>query len=1826
MMPFLQLPPIPAPHAELPSYLEQHPDKPMTELFEPYRKYEARVRELYAQEPGHPVLVDPHVNVLPLFTEDTPKLQIRARDTNAEPEDLKAKYIMSLPKENRRANGSPAVVPSIEAFQGNFAVFSESSLADIGWENVVAAGSSVVNCLLPVPDEFSKSRRSLREYYHEKFCPASDVDLFLYGLTEEQAIEKIKEIEAGIRDSILAETTTVRTKHAITICSEYPTRHVQIVLRIYKSVSEILAGFDIDSSSAAYDGKQVYCTPRALQSYMTQINHIDLTRRSPSYENRLSKYSHRNFEVFWGDLDRSRVDPTIFERSFNRTLGLARLLVLERLPTADSRQSYATKRRQERGRPPLYNSHYLHGKLGNIKDQHEDEVAEWVTPDDVNNYDTFVLPYGRKYHAKRIEKLCYTRDLLLNAEWNQKKDREVYLHRHPAFFGRAEDVMEDCCCFCPKPQTDREKEVAEEESKTYISGKISFVTDDPGRQQIGSFNPLTDNDWTEMAYVGNTARLCQAIIDGDLEHVEDWLAQDGVDPNRRDHTGRTPLHLAVMTSSPAIVKKLVDHGARLISRVADGRTALHLAAQRGSIEIVKILMDKSTENEAEEDEKQNQRRKAKLAADAEKKMKKGEESEGEHTDSEEEEDVDDDNSDGELIDDEVSDDGVHSVTTASFVKVKSKDKQDLGGDAALNDADDEPDFYDVNVIAWDRPCSALHFAIINGHDEVVKLLCQEYGADVLLPVKLLNSYNQQPSSAILTLALGLALPVDKAKSMTATLLRLGATCAQADLNGITAFHRFVEHTDMDLVQQLMDLDKTGAPVAMNSLSFQSAWYSASPLLCAIASGNVRMALKLLENGVPPQIDFDTWLKYAKASTAFGNNLSSFEENNKTFNMRFEQPLIVALRSSNPKIALELLERGADPDTKTKDGHAKDHQRWMSRLSTVDNALALVRGSLKALRGYKNETPKQSTLLEVSGNPEKFLATLSKDSWMYVAALCDLKKAMKDVVNIIKKHDDALAKVHQLDGEEKKKAAIKDMIATLEKIEAKILETTRQPRVYENKVPPVESTKDYNYAFVPEFFGVNDVTYSRRCGYVQLFEAAWNGDLATIKQLTLGSWGENKSQKPLTITVNDAQSNNAFSLAFLRGHYKVATAILEITQAQYSSDVKQRVSYEMKEETDDEDTSMNSDSEYEEDETGTYRIIVDNDQFTIDNIGEVNMQVKGTVTPLDLLAKSVATFTVRDGKVTDYKISSGSLFEFVFQQNDRRGFEFLLDTATHFATQTKEGNSRSSYYNFPISDFRAAVTSGRVEMLAEVIKRTGAGLPLEEMVKDSGIKIEEPPEYYQGLTVYGKKRSDWAEAGRKTVTRSTGMTDSPLLFAAEAGCLESIEWFLSDAPLRCYLEFTASKAARDDKRLTHLSQAPGGFEGAISRWLTKNTVILTWSQGDLALNKAMACPDAQKALPVIKYLLKVAPDSISAGGEDRMTPLLSAVRFGHLEAVKILVDSGADQSKRHETTYANLLHVALFESPKAPELKRLLDILGKDAVDGMFCERTHHASWSESRTPLHAWLERTLSSGYNVQYGPANDYGSDEEVIAVMRLLLSRSGGRELNIIDSAGDTVMHMLARKQKNPNFMLALLEAIPRELAISLLYRENAVGATPLEVAQDVFLASFVTERRENTRMFDLTVNKWPSAKAEEFTAVVYEGREQAPIPTRITTNKPEALKRAEETLTAVNRFLRGEKGKRRLVSLHEANDVARRVGHGYQNQRYPVKLVQPASDTEEGKSGLSGQNGGRTEKVDPMRLAFHPYSALTCHTTWRTPNKDKEEGRIDAEVDALIAKFLL
>lgn len=82
-------------------------------------------------------------------------------------------------------------------------------------------------------------------------------------------------------------------------------------------------------------------------------------------------------------------------------MGLARLLVLEKLPSTSDRDDYLQQRRRERGRPALNLYAKRARKLkGNIKDDWEDEVAEWVAEEDVSNYHTFVSSLALCYFIR----------------------------------------------------------------------------------------------------------------------------------------------------------------------------------------------------------------------------------------------------------------------------------------------------------------------------------------------------------------------------------------------------------------------------------------------------------------------------------------------------------------------------------------------------------------------------------------------------------------------------------------------------------------------------------------------------------------------------------------------------------------------------------------------------------------------------------------------------------------------------------------------------------------------------------------------------------------------------------------------------------------------------------------------------------------------------------------------------------------------------------------------------------------------------------------------------------------------------------------------------------------------------------------------------------------------------------------------------------------------------------------------------------------------------------------------------------------------------------
>ena len=88
-----------------------------------------------------------------------------------------------------------AIVSSSELFMLQFGYFSRNCLSELNWENVVVAGGATTRSLLPVPRSYSGN---LSQYYEKMIPITSDIDIFLYGLSEEAAREKIREICTNI--------------------------------------------------------------------------------------------------------------------------------------------------------------------------------------------------------------------------------------------------------------------------------------------------------------------------------------------------------------------------------------------------------------------------------------------------------------------------------------------------------------------------------------------------------------------------------------------------------------------------------------------------------------------------------------------------------------------------------------------------------------------------------------------------------------------------------------------------------------------------------------------------------------------------------------------------------------------------------------------------------------------------------------------------------------------------------------------------------------------------------------------------------------------------------------------------------------------------------------------------------------------------------------------------------------------------------------------------------------------------------------------------------------------------------------------------------------------------------------------------------------------------------------------------------------------------------------------------------------------------------------------------------------------------------------------
>ncbi|KAJ7492098.1 ankyrin repeat protein [Mycena latifolia] len=1507
------------PNCEVEQFLQRVSALPDTaglsldDVLKPSLEIEAELRTLFASDKFSERLADPHVGLVDVFDAPDTIRATRARVVKDE-QDLSARYIMPVRNADRRAEGAPCIVSEAAEFKKNWDVFTEGSLSQLpDWNNVVAAGGAVLACLTPLPEGAKGSRRTMRKHYHDAAYPTSDVDLFLWGLSLEETEAKIKQIYEAVREAIPWDVTCVRTKNTVSIHSQFPFRTIQIILRQYTSPAEILVGFDIDAGCCLYDGSRVYANPRAIVAMMRQCNTIDETRCSSSYEIRLSKYAARGFEVYYPSLKRDDVDPTIYERALTRIEGLARLLVLEKLADTDARYTFLESRRTLRGRPnPLRRYNRRKRRLrGDLKG--ELSLVEMG----VSEYDVVSLhiPYGPGWNARRIEKLVYQTDLSMNSTFNPRNNGRR-LHRHPAFFGTVEECMEDCCGNCPAPIDEDERKAQEEEDQHYIRGRISFIPQAHGRKYLpGSAKPAEADKWSAQAYVGPTEKLFSAIAAGDRAGVARLLDGADIDIDRRDHVGRTPLHMAILSEAVDIACDLVRAGARITAQMVDGRTSLHLAAQMDQVEVVRAVLERSARNERE----------AKTKVGGEEGSDAGEPAAAQESESDSSRPSSEDDWSSE------DDEGKAIPQKKAVEKPKPLEPVKLVNDGDLPEDEDVPDVFDVNGVDWDLNFTPLCHAVLFSSPAIVELLLQA-GADATF-VSLTDDW-----LAVLPLALAiLAEDEDRACAIAEQLIKARASSAAADLRG-TIFHRAVAANKLKLVATLLRCD-SNARSALNfpTLTGQGA---VSPLITAVHNRNYGMLAVLLAHGAKVVMTGEDVARATAASLPDPHRYYS-PPGSKTVQYPVETAL--ALQDGAARLLISL---GADvsftvgprdlsfgmpaaPKTWQLSEWIEAAVEWLSRNIIEDRPAAPAEA---------NEQGQAEAEAPPSGGWSAYLAALlatrhHHNTWWQSSDPNSewWREQEKRRAGELKEYLTSVNRMLPIRAQAEEKKPSSSSNAAFESdrgfpfnardLSDGQLESTRYYRLVASRsVYEVFRTSDYSPGHLNAL-------------YDELFEACFAGANEKIQQMFIPGAATASATETSLFYVSVQLANPQYSydrtgvtplVAAIAGrHWDTARLIMTIAGLQYKA-VEKPARFSTF------DIRLDA-SDHEHDGS---EITVDEAAIKFVDIAKTGGTAQCDVPPNALLS---APLTWANDEPRTIK---GSPLVKAVHDND---FEAFVNIANLYKYSSPHADLDSDP-----ALLKAILAKDRLEMLDEYIRRTGRGIAVA-LAEDAPV-VNDESRIYAGLSVHGKKRMDLAKQNDPNAFHQVVEEHGdPLLWqAAGAGACEIVEYLAGERPLAAYRFYAASNS---DRQARGVRQIPD-LDKALPE-------LLGWTVTPLGESPLFAAVGS-KSLPLVKKLFAKFPRLMASALHERvkslgMNALMFAIYLGcPIELVDFLLAKSISPVVLDERNGWNIFHYLCNEDHEEM-LRHMLHKLPRDVVEVLLCQQ----SKDRLETPLHCAVEKGL---------------------------------------------------------------------------------------------------------------------------------------------------------------------------------------------------------------------------------------------------------------------------
>ncbi|UKZ58338.1 hypothetical protein TrVGV298_012206 [Trichoderma virens] len=491
----------------------------------------------------------------------------------------------------------------------------------------------------------------------------------------------------------------------------------------------------------------------------------------------------------------------------------------------------------------------------------------------------------------------------------------------------------------------------------------------------------------------------------------------------------------------------------------------------------------------------------------------------------------------------------------SMAQTKASDKSDKGNRRVH-----------VDSLTQKYQMSPLYIAVALAHVEVAEVLLTTYQANANIISGRQDAQRGTRTAHVLEAAL--QHPRDVCRPLLKMLLQHGASLLDPSSNTISESLLFLAlKRDEDALDIFAELDNQNFMVAISNTVWSGPMSCHNILTSAIQHGLENAAFKLLSYGAPPQLKFNSSLDIVAGFTPFGKTPQEAAEGD------FWQPILIAAMNEMPRLMIDLLDRGADPNSRLTDHQA----RYMLHHRDCRTVLDIVKAKLVELRNWNKK--EESASYDIRGTPEEAKQITAKEN---------------AVAQLIKEYEEVEAKLISTGAETSDGLNLQDPPTPVSIRPHKRVQL-HAPSSLEMEVQTPPASKEIDPRKLETL----------EDGHQALLSACREGNAPLLKALTLGEWGTDAKFPPISVSAVSGYSRGPFFAAVESKNYDIARTVIHIATVQHV--------------------------DFADNEENDLCIGLADDHYSVSRIKAVSAQVKSTLTAKKIVFDSNICFAAEKQK-------------------------------------------------------------------------------------------------------------------------------------------------------------------------------------------------------------------------------------------------------------------------------------------------------------------------------------------------------------------------------------------------------------------------------------------------------------------------------------------------------------------------------------------------------------------------------------------------------------------